>query len=37
MVKHTSSVGVGYQIDYLVTDIVSENILVLPISTVLPL
>jgi hypothetical protein len=32
-VKHTSSVGVGYQVDYLVTDIVSENVFVLPIST----
>ena len=33
MVKLTSSVGVGYEVDYLVTDIVSENVWVLPIST----
>ena len=33
MVKHTSSVGVGYEVDYLVTDIVSENVWVLLISS----
>jgi hypothetical protein len=33
MVKRTSSIGVGYEVDYLVTDIVSENVWVLPIST----
>ena len=32
-VKHTSSIGVGYQVNNLVTDIVSENVWVLPIST----
>ena len=31
--KHTSSVGIGYEVDNLVTDIVSENVWVLPIST----
>jgi hypothetical protein len=33
MMKRTSSIGVGYEVDHLITDIVGENVWVLPIST----